>query len=101
MQLQEKATTAGTSNSNNGSEGVSTLRLVRAGLVLDEYRMHTGDGDVPHKEELYRRVEAAISLSRPEDSCEDYECKISPAVRFVFRRMQFISFIFFALMKYP
>lgn len=43
------------------------FRFERGGLAFDEYHTH---GDVPFEEELTKRVEAALSLSRPEDACE-------------------------------
>lgn len=59
---------------NNGvgcsEEGVGVLpafRLERQGLAIDEY--HTL-GDAAYEEELAKRVEAALSLSRPEDTSE-------------------------------
>ncbi|CAM9158956.1 unnamed protein product [Ectocarpus fasciculatus] len=41
------------------------FRIERGGLAFDEYHTH---GDVPFEEELAKRVEAALSLSRPEDA---------------------------------
>ena len=50
------------------SEGcLPTFQFVRAGLTIDEYHAHD---DTPYEEELRKRVDAALSLSRPEDSCE-------------------------------
>lgn len=43
------------------------FRFERQGLAIDEYHTH---GDAPYEEELAKRVEAALSLSRPEDASE-------------------------------
>ena len=43
------------------------FQFVRAGLIIDEYHAHA---DMPYDEELGKRVDAALSLSRPDDSCE-------------------------------
>lgn len=43
------------------------FRLVRDGLVVDEYHGH---GNHMFEEELHKRIEAALSLSRKDDSCE-------------------------------
>ncbi|CAN0296491.1 unnamed protein product [Ectocarpus sp. 12 AP-2014] len=61
---------------DEGSDGVEAnivfsknclpaFRFERGGLAFDEYHTH---GDVPFEEELAKRVEAALSLSRPEDT---------------------------------
>lgn len=65
VQLEEED---GTAVSRAGWEGcLPAFRFLRAGLVVDEYHSH---GDVPYDDELHKRVDAALSLSRPEDTCE-------------------------------
>eukprot|EP00752_Nemacystus_decipiens_P001879 g1810.t1 len=77
-QPQESETDTGGSGSPNGSAGrtpkgegslrkgfLPAFRLERQGLAIDEYHAH---GDGPYEEELAKRVEAALSLSRPEDA---------------------------------
>lgn len=43
------------------------FRFEREGLAFDEYHTH---GDVPYEGELAKRVKAALSLARPEDTGE-------------------------------
>lgn len=45
------------------------FRLLREGLLIDEYHAH---GSQLYEEELTKRVEAALSLSRKDDSCEKF-----------------------------
>lgn len=59
----------GSSNSGGGefvNDGcLPAFRFEREGIVIDEYHTH---GDAPYEEELAKRVEAALSLSRREDA---------------------------------
>lgn len=56
-------------SANSSSEAcLPSFTFVRDGLTIDEY--HTHGSDTSYEEELNKRVEAALSLSQPEDSCE-------------------------------
>lgn len=68
--------TSGTCNDGSSSEDQGSLeegfllpafRFERQGLAIDEYHARA---DAPYEEELAKRVEAALSLSRPEDASE-------------------------------
>lgn len=67
------STTSGASD--DGGEGGSSsegfflpaFRFERRGLAFDEYHAQV---DAPCEEELVKRVEAALSLARPEDTSE-------------------------------
>lgn len=75
VQLRPQQVSGDSGNGSGGSEGEGSLkegflpsfRLERKGLAVDEYHAH---GDGPYEEELAKRVEAALSLSRPEDASE-------------------------------
>lgn len=68
--------TSGNSNSGGGEviyDGcLPAFRLEREGIAIDEY--HTR-GDAPCEEELAKRVEAALSLSRREDAGQSLTAK--------------------------
>eukprot|EP00904_Undaria_pinnatifida_P009804 jgi/Undpi1/5954/HiC_scaffold_2.g01228.m1 len=53
------------------------FQFVRAGLIIDEYHAHA---DMPYDEELGKRVDAALSLSRPDDSFATYAVHVASRV---------------------
>lgn len=69
---------SGASSFNDGGEGevslkeeargfLSAFRFERQGLAVDEYH---ASADAPYEKEVAKRVEAALSLSRPDDASE-------------------------------
>ena len=72
LQLEGEDGTAGGAAAPDGEASsnksvVPAFRFERKGLAFDEYHVH---GDAPFEEELAKRVEAALSLSEPEDAGE-------------------------------
>lgn len=57
---------AGDASANEGC--LPAFRFERKGFAFDEYRAHA---DAPYEEELAKRVEAALSLSKPGDAGEE------------------------------
>lgn len=72
LQLMKEGGAAAAAGGDGGETGVNegclpAFRFERKGFAFDEYRAHA---DAPYEEELAKRVEAALSLSKPGDAGE-------------------------------